>query len=172
MAILTAMRIVLHSDAHSAWRLPLGGPELEKALQAMWREFRRVGGLPGRRPAEGCLLELALLDETEMARLNKSSLGCAGPTNVLAFPAGDPPDPESGLPVLGWLALAPGVLRREALLYKQNLTAHTLRLLAHGLAHLLGYEHGESMDAAAARAASAAVQALKLYLIDEAGRND
>lgn len=127
-------------------------------------------------------LELALLDEDAMAGLNQSYLGCFGPTNVLAFPASAPLGPgfapqaaemragaESGghsgatekepLP-LGWLALCPDALLREAALYGQDTARHTLRLLGHGLAHLLGFEHGAAMDRAVAVAVAGAERLL------------
>jgi probable rRNA maturation factor len=137
--------------------------EFKLALQVMGKDMEAA--LP-----ENILLELALLSDAEMAELNESYLDCAGPTNVLAFPAPDAswrntPD-KKNLPhqslhkslgqTLGWMALAPVTLRREALLYKQNLSTYTLRLLAHGFAHLMGYEHGELMDEVSAKAARAA----------------
>ena len=48
---------------------------------------------------------------------------------------------------IGSLALSVDTLRREAFLYGQPVDEHAVRLLAHGLAHLLGYDHGPAMDA-------------------------
>ena len=68
--------------------------------------------------------------------LNAAHLGCAGPTNILSFPAA--PE-ESGL---GVLAFGLETWLREAALYGQKPELHAQRLLAHGLAHLLGHDHG------------------------------
>lgn len=57
----------------------------------------------------------------------------------------EPEDPVGHF--LGTLVLAPETLHRECLLYGQEPEEHTLRLLAHGLAHLLGHDHGPRMDA-------------------------
>lgn len=126
--------------------LPLSRFALQQALEAMLEAL----GL------EGCEVELALLDEAAMAALNFRHLGCVGPTNVLSFPA-DPEDVAhaAGGCVLGQLALAPHTVRREAFLYGQDLSEHTMRLLAHGLAHLAGFDHGEEMDALAEAAQQA-----------------
>jgi len=84
-------------------------------------------------------VDLVLLRDGDMARLNAAHLGCPGPTNVLSFPAqGDGP---------GTLFLSVDTLKRECLLYGQEEGEHALRLLAHGLGHLLGHDHGSVMDA-------------------------
>lgn len=88
-------------------------------------------------------VELALLDDATMRALHKKALGCDGPTNILSFPA--PGGGEDGS--MGSLAFSIDTLRREAFLYDQQETEHAIRLLAHGLAHLLGYDHGPAMDA-------------------------
>ena len=47
---------------------------------------------------------------------------------------------------LGTLVLSVNTLERECLLYGQDPHQHAVRLLAHGLIHLLGYDHGEEMQ--------------------------
>lgn len=84
--------------------------------------------------------ELLIADDRESARLNGRHLGLAGPTNILSFPGG-----EEGGP--GSLVLSAPALRRECLLYGQDGEEHLVRLLAHGLVHLLGHDHGALMDA-------------------------
>ncbi len=86
--------------------------------------------------------ELQLVDDGEIARLNKEFLGCTGPTNVLSFPAENESDEESSL---GSLALSVDALSREADLYGQPPVAHLARLLTHGILHLAGYDHGDEM---------------------------
>jgi probable rRNA maturation factor len=49
------------------------------------------------------------------------------------------------------LALSVDAVRREAWLYGRDPAEYCRRLLAHGLAHVLGYDHGPAMDALAAR---------------------
>lgn len=97
---------------------------------------------------EGHGFSLTLVDDREIARLNQEFLGCPGPTNILSFPAGAAdgeasPDVEEGF--LGELALSLNTLARETLLYGQEPTEHLARLLAHGILHLAGYDHGEEM---------------------------
>jgi probable rRNA maturation factor len=149
------MRVSITRDLATAWLLPFSARELAAALRAMWLTFGQAvtAGF-----SSDALLEFALVDESEMASLNEENLGCAGPTNILAFPA--PSTGNSGLPLAGLLAMSPRTMRREAWLYGQEAAPYALRLMAHGLAHLLGYEHGEAMDAAAERAVQSAVTVL------------
>lgn len=91
---------------------------------------------------------LKLVDDREIARLNAEFMGCVGPTNVLSFPAGEDDDElvETDDPIyLGELALSVDALGREATLYGQPPVAHLARLLAHGILHLAGYDHGDEM---------------------------
>lgn len=92
---------------------------------------------------EGGRLSLTLLDDAGIAGLNSRYLGCQGPTNILSFPEGDPERPEE----LGALFLSVETLAREVFLYGQEPGAHLARLLAHGILHLAGHDHGPHMDA-------------------------
>lgn len=90
--------------------------------------------------------ELKLVDDGEVARLNHEFMGCVGPTNVLSFPAEDEGAEGDGEDdSLGSLALSVDALSREADLYGQPPVAHLARLLAHGILHLAGYDHGDEM---------------------------
>ena len=98
-------------------------------------------------------VEIRLMTDAEMLRLHADALGLPGPTNVLAFPESASPVSgaadagEAEAPSLGSLAISPETLHRECLLYGQEPEDHAVRLLAHGLAHLLGHDHGSAMEA-------------------------
>lgn len=149
--------IFVGSDTALAWMLPFTLSELERTLEIMLAAFAGLGRVAG----QGSTLELNLVDDVQMAELNLTYLDCAGPTNILAFPAGsfDPAD-DSGLYSLGWVAVSVETISREAMLYKQEPGDYALKMLAHGLAHLLGYEHGDEMDKSAESVADAARQYL------------
>ena len=101
---------------------------------------------------KGSAVTVRLVDDREIARLNSEFLHCVGPTNVLSFPAGEDPgsggaESEDDGNFLGELALSVDALAREAALYGQPPAAHLTRLLAHGILHLAGYDHGDDMYA-------------------------
>jgi probable rRNA maturation factor len=91
--------------------------------------------------AEGGLAIL-LTDDATVAGLNQRFRGRAEPTNVLSFPA--PANPEGHL---GDIALAYGVCAREADEQGKPLAHHLQHLVAHGVLHLVGYDHQTETEA-------------------------
>ncbi|MBP9230229.1 MAG: rRNA maturation RNase YbeY [Phenylobacterium sp.] len=84
---------------------------------------------------EGAVVVL-LTDDTGVQDLNSRFRGKDSATNVLSFPA--PPNPEDHL---GDVALAHGVCVREAAEQGKTLAHHLQHLVAHGVLHLVGYDH-------------------------------
>lgn len=78
-------------------------------------------------------MTVLLADDRVLRRLNGEHRGRDKPTNVLSFPG-------SG-EHLGDIALALGVVRREAAAAGKRPAAHFALLVAHGTLHLLGYDH-------------------------------
>jgi probable rRNA maturation factor len=126
-------------------RIDPGFPLSRSELRELAATLLDALGLDGR------TFELKLVDDREIARLNSEFLGCTGPTNILSFPAHDAGEAggEIGEPgdqaFLGELALSVDALARETDLYGQLPLEHLARLLAHGLLHLAGFDHGEVM---------------------------
>jgi probable rRNA maturation factor len=77
-----------------------------------------------------------LTDDETVRDLNARFRQQDKPTNVLSFPA--PANPEH---FLGDVALAYGVCAREAAEQSKPLAHHLQHLVAHGVLHLLGYDH-------------------------------
>ena len=89
------------------------------------------------------LVAVLLTDDEAVAELNGEYRRKAGPTNVLSFPASQ--NPEG---FLGDLALAYGVCAREAEQQNKSLADHLQHLVAHGVLHLVGYDHMNEDEAA------------------------
>jgi probable rRNA maturation factor len=108
------------------------------------RELRRlVSHMLKTQAPQGADMELLLVRDAEIADLNRQYLNRQGPTNCLAFPHAGRPDAR----LRGSLYISLDALHRECLLYGQAPAAHLRRLLAHGLAHLAGFDHGNEMEA-------------------------
>jgi probable rRNA maturation factor len=90
--------------------------------------------------ASGIVILLAADDA--IRELNARFRGQDKPTNVLSFPA--PPNPEG---CLGDIALAYGVCAHEAEAQGKAFGDHLQHLVAHGVLHLLGYDHTDDADA-------------------------
>jgi len=85
---------------------------------------------------------LLLTDDATIRDLNRRFRQQDKPTNVLSFPA--PTNPER---FLGDIALAYGVCAREAAEQGKPLAHHLQHLVAHGVLHLLGYDHMSDAEA-------------------------
>ena len=82
-------------------------------------------------------LGLAFVAPEEMRALKREHLGIDEPTDVLSFPIDGSEELPSGVPrALGDIVICPQVVRDE---WRGPLT--------HGVLHLLGFDHGEEMEA-------------------------
>ena len=84
------------------------------------------------------LLSVTFVPDREIASLNWRHLRHRGPTDVISF--GFVPAQKGG-PVVGDVYIAPGVARRNAIAHGRGVREETLRLVVHGVLHVLGYDH-------------------------------
>ena len=119
-----------------AWTLAL--PDAEALMRAAARATLDSEGASD----EG--VTLLLTDDETVRELNARFRQQDKPTNVLSFPA--PHNPEH---FLGDVALAYGVCAREAAEQGKPLAHHLQHLVAHGVLHLLGYDHEDDDEAEA-----------------------
>jgi probable rRNA maturation factor len=99
--------------------------------------------LEGRR--ERAELVIRLVDEDEIAALNRDYRGKDGPTNVLSFPFEAPPPVQSDL--IGDLVICAPIVAREAAQQGKVLRGHWAHIVVHGVLHLLGYDHLSKAEA-------------------------
>jgi probable rRNA maturation factor len=90
-------------------------------------------------------LVIRVVDEAESAELNGSYRNKPVPTNVLSFPFEAPPGIDST--ILGDVAICAAVVEREAREQGKTLSAHWAHMVVHGVLHLQGYDHIETVDA-------------------------
>jgi probable rRNA maturation factor len=95
--------------------------------------------------AEG-IVDIALVGDVTMRRLNHNFRGVDAATDVLSFPADDEPSKaargtDRNGRALGDIAIALGVARRQAREHGHDLRTELRILALHGLLHLLGYDH-------------------------------
>lgn len=166
MTMSLSIRVLVEEGG---WLLPVPRPALQASLRAM---LEAAGEAHHQ-------LELYVVRDGRMAEENLLHMACTGPTNILSFPAEEVVEamtPHAGLSGLvseqqaapAMLLLSVDTLRRECLLYGQEAEQHTLRLLAHGLGHVLGHDHGPVMDALCRRMWVAGGAACGLELTTEA----
>lgn len=90
-----------------------------------------------------CDLTLAFINDTEMEELHIKWMNLAGSTDVMSFPMDElkPNDPEPG--ILGDIVISPVFARAQAEKAGHTFEHEVKILAAHGLLHLLGYDHQE-----------------------------
>jgi probable rRNA maturation factor len=102
-------------------------------------------------------LSLVLFDVEAMAALHQHWMDLPGPTDVMAFPMDGadgpverldpsaPPPTDEGVAeaMLGDVVLCPAVAAEQAKGAGHSTEAELQLLCAHGILHLLGYDHGE-----------------------------
>lgn len=91
--------------------------------------------------AEGDLT-LVLVDDASIQRLNLAHRGVDAPTDVLSYPMHEPDDvgmPETGF--LGDIVISLDTAARQARAHGHDLEREVAILAAHGLMHLLGFDH-------------------------------
>jgi len=113
--------------------------------------------------AEAAVGEIAitLVEPDRIAELNAEHLGGTGPTDVLSFPVDglvtDPPGPHEPPVLIGDVVLCPAVAAAQAPPGPDGAAAELDLLTAHGVLHLLGYDHDTEESASAMRAREEAV---------------
>ena len=99
-------------------------------------------------------VSITLVDDDEMASWNSRALGQSGPTDVLSFPVENfrPGSVPSFLPdgpplLVGDVVIAPDYIRRQAGELGLTDDDEMALMVAHGILHLLGYDHQDDADA-------------------------
>ena len=90
-----------------------------------------------------CDLSLAFINDTEMEQLHLKWMNLPGSTDVMSFPMDElkPNHPDPG--ILGDIVISPIFARTQAEKAGHSYEHEVKILAAHGLLHLLGYDHQE-----------------------------
>ena len=91
------------------------------------------------------VVNLKLISSKEMIRLNRDFRSKESDTNVLSFPASKDIQKISG--ELGDIAMSMPYIESESHNLNRDLDDHMMHLLAHGILHLLGFDHAAEKDA-------------------------
>ena len=83
-------------------------------------------------------VSVTFVSDRRMASLNWSHLQHRGATDVISF--GFAPVAK-GAPLTGDIYIAPGVARRNAIAHGAGIREEVLRLVVHGMLHVIGYDH-------------------------------
>ena len=98
-------------------------------------------------PADETEVAVMLTDDARIRDLNREWRGQDKATNVLSFPAAQPPGPTPQPLMLGDIAIAYETTRSEAETEGKPFQNHLSHLAIHGFLHLLGYDHLDDDEA-------------------------
>lgn len=86
-------------------------------------------------------LSILITDDAEIRELNHQYRDIDSPTDVLAFPMGEGEGAELAGPLLGDIVISAETARQQAIQFGRELPEEIRMLLAHGLLHLIGWDH-------------------------------
>lgn len=111
-------------------------------MDAAWQ--RRVARAAARVGRRGAAVNLVVIDDREMRRLNRRYRGMDKPTDVLSF--GYEAGPGDAL--VGDVYVSHETLSRDARRLGLEARHLAVRIVVHGLLHVIGYDHESDADAA------------------------
>lgn len=104
--------------------------------------------------ADSASLSISFVDSSEIADLNERFMGKQGPTDVLSFPIEDaapgtpPSSPAGGPPLeLGDIFICVNVVADHAESFGVAFEDELYLMVAHGVLHILGWDHQNDADA-------------------------
>ena len=89
-------------------------------------------------------LSILIVDDPQIAILNKKYLHRHGPTNVIAFPMRTDPFSKINPELLGDVVISVETAEKEGKSIGISMEERFTQLLVHGILHLLGYDHENS----------------------------
>ena len=89
-------------------------------------------------------ISILLLDNPQIAELNKAYLDRKGPTDVISFPMNDGTFPNVQPQILGDVVISVETAFSQAAEKQWPVQEEIAALLIHGILHLLGYDHETS----------------------------
>ena len=114
-------------------RIPVARVVVERVAQAVLRAER----------VPRADLSITFVSNRRIARLNREHLAHRGPTDVITF--GFAPA-TADAPLTGDVYIAPEVSSANARAHKEPVRRELLRLVVHGVLHVIGHEHPEGGD--------------------------
>ena len=131
-------------------RAPVRRRDLPRVDRRLLRS--RAGRILRETGRRGTELSVSLVDDEEIADLNREWRGKRGPTDVLAFSLVEGDHAERRGPLLGDVVIGVETAARQARRARRSVDDEVARLLIHGTLHLLGHDHRRAAETRVMRA--------------------
>ena len=119
------------------------GIDIEKPLNNKLNKV--VSTILDQEKMSDCVINLRLLNDKEMKKLNKQFRQKDKTTNVLSFPNDDISVKQTKN--IGDIAISVEYVKAEAKKEGKTFDDHIIHMLAHGVYHILGYDHENNENA-------------------------
>ena len=119
------------------------GVDIEKPLDNKLNKI--VSTILDQEKMSDCVINLRLLNDKEMRKLNMQFRQKDKTTNVLSFPNDDISVTQTKN--IGDIAISVEYVKAEAKKEGKNFDDHIIHMLAHGVYHILGYDHENNENA-------------------------
>jgi probable rRNA maturation factor len=120
-----------------------GGIDIEKPLNNKLNKV--VSTILDQEKMSDCVINLRLLNDKEMKKLNMQFRQKDKTTNVLSFPNDDISVKQTKN--IGDIAISVEYVKAEAKKEGKTFDDHIIHMLAHGVYHILGYDHENNENA-------------------------
>lgn len=97
--------------------------------------------------SDDCEVSIYITNDDEIQELNKTYRNVDAPTDVLAFAMREGEDGELNREILGDVIISISTAEKQAKEFGHSLEIEVALLVAHGILHLLGYEHIDDSQA-------------------------
>lgn len=118
-------------------KAPWSKPRIIKAVEIASKFEKKIKGS----------VEINFIGETLMRKMNRECRGKDRVTDVLSFAWQE--DHSFITDCIGQIYICPKQIKRQAKEFKISESEELARMLAHGLLHLTGYDHGSDKEATA-----------------------
>ena len=115
-------------------RVPIAVPRLARAATRALAAVGRIGGS----------VDVTIVDDAEIRRLNARHRGIGRRTDVLAFPLEAPDTPDQ---LVGQIVISADTARRQSRRLRIPLGLELDLLVTHGTLHLVGYDDRDPVEA-------------------------
>jgi probable rRNA maturation factor len=119
------------------------GIDIEKPLDNKLNKIVTI--ILGQEKMSDCVINLRLLNDKEMRKLNMQFRQKDKTTNVLSFPNDDISVKQTKN--IGDIAISVEYVKAEAKKEGKTFDDHIIHMLAHGVYHILGYDHENNENA-------------------------
>jgi probable rRNA maturation factor len=109
-------------------RAPISAARVKEIVQTVCRKER----------VRHAMISVTFVSDRKIARINREFLDHTGATDIITFEL----TPVNKV-VIGDIYIAPGVARENARVHGASVREELVRLVVHGILHVLGYTHPE-----------------------------